>query len=132
MIYVTTFGSRRAVSSAVIGKPAALRSDTVASSQRRATLAWERGRERRGREMVTVRLHVQKDGSVWALCKCSACKQVSKYGIREAVVAPIQCRCGHKMDIKGAVIEAVDRMPGSPEVVAEAATRHFLDHFSYG
>ena len=64
--------------------------------------------------MISVRLHVQKDGTVWAMCKCSACKEVHKYAIRDAIASPIECkRCGHKMDIKGAVIEAVDRMPGA-------------------
>jgi DNA-directed RNA polymerase subunit RPC12/RpoP len=64
--------------------------------------------------MISVRLHLQ-GGNVWALCKCSACKTVHKYAIRDAISAPITCKqCGHKMDIRGAVIESVDRMPGAP------------------
>lgn len=64
--------------------------------------------------MISVRLHVQA-GTVWALCKCSGCGEIHKYTIRDAVAAPIACKqCGHRMDIKGAVIEAVDRMPGAP------------------
>ena len=63
--------------------------------------------------MLSVRLHIQGD-TVWALCKCSACRNVHKYTVRDAVAGPVTCpRCGHAMDIRGAVIEAVDRMPGA-------------------
>ena len=59
--------------------------------------------------MVSVRLHIQ-GGTVWALCKCSACRTVHNYTVRAAMAAPITCKqCGHEMDIKGAVIEAVER-----------------------
>ena len=63
--------------------------------------------------MVSVRLHF-KAGTVWALCKCSACGDVHKYSIKAAIAGPIACKkCAHRMDIKGAVVEAVDRMPGA-------------------
>lgn len=61
--------------------------------------------------MLTIRLHLS-GGQVMALCKCAVCGEVNKYTIAEVVVAPVGCkRCGHLMDLKGAVIEAVDRTP---------------------
>jgi len=59
--------------------------------------------------MLSVRLHVSGN-EVWALCKCRACGDVHKYPLDDALAGPIECkRCGHPMNIKGAVIEAVDQ-----------------------
>ena len=62
---------------------------------------------------MTIRLHIA-DGHVWARCKCAECGNVLTLGVAEAIAAPVACRCGQVMDIRSAVIEAVDRMDGAP------------------
>jgi len=60
--------------------------------------------------MPSVRLHVT-DSVISALCGCEVCSEVRRYAITQAVAGPVRCkRCGHLMDIRGAVAEAVDRI----------------------
>jgi hypothetical protein len=56
-----------------------------------------------------VRIHTA--GTVaWALSRCRACGDVHKYRIADALAAPVQCRrCLCRMNIRAAVVEAMDR-----------------------
>jgi hypothetical protein len=58
---------------------------------------------------VCVRIH--KAGEVvWAMSRCRACGDVHKYKIADALAAPVQCaRCKCRMNIRAAVVEALDR-----------------------
>ena len=68
--------------------------------------------------MESVRLHLNGK-TVSVLCKCRACGAVQQYSVADAIAGPIACtRCARQMNIKGAVIEAVDRMPGAPSSAA--------------
>jgi len=60
-----------------------------------------------------VRIH--KAGSVvWAMSRCRACGDVHKYRIADALAAPVQCsRCKCRMNIRAAVVEALDRKLGA-------------------
>jgi hypothetical protein len=52
--------------------------------------------------------------TVSVLCKCRVCRTVQQYSVADAIAGPVTCiRCGRQMNIKGAVIEAVDSMPGA-------------------
>ena len=58
--------------------------------------------------MQSVRLHVGGNGVVWAMSQCKVCREVSKHLIADAIQGTIACaKCGHKMDMRGATIEAV-------------------------
>ena len=71
----------------------------------------------------SIRIHVAGD-AVWALCKCGRCGEVQKFTLASAIATPVPCkRCGNHMDIKGAVVEAVDRMPDWPPRDAKASRR---------
>ena len=63
--------------------------------------------------MESVRLHLNGK-AVSVLCKCRGCGAVQQYSVADAVAGAVACtRCARQMNIKGAVIEAVDRMPGA-------------------
>ena len=58
--------------------------------------------------MQSVRLHVAGNGVNWALSKCKVCGEVDKHLVVDAVAGLIACKaCGHRMDMKGATVEAV-------------------------
>jgi recombinational DNA repair protein (RecF pathway) len=58
--------------------------------------------------MQSVRLHVAGNGVIWALSKCKVCGEVDKHLAVDAVAGLIACKaCGHRMDMKGATVEAV-------------------------
>lgn len=66
-----------------------------------------------GGYMQSIRLHVAGDGVIWAMSKCKVCGQVDKHLASDAIAGTIPCkRCGHKMDMKGATVEAVAAAPG--------------------
>lgn len=54
--------------------------------------------------MSSVRFHVS-GGQVWALCKCDACGDVHRYLPAAAVTCK---RCGYRMPIEGALIQAIE------------------------
>ena len=56
--------------------------------------------------MLTVRMHVDGQGVIWALAKCRVCGEVHKYRVSDAIAGPVTCKsCGHSMEIQGAVVE---------------------------
>lgn len=58
--------------------------------------------------MESVRLH-RSGNVVWVLAKCKVCREVGKHLLTDAMKAPIECKhCKHRMDIKGATVEAVE------------------------
>ena len=58
--------------------------------------------------MQSIRLHVAGNGVVWAMSKCKVCGEVDKHQIVDAVAGLVTCKaCGHRMDMKGATVEAV-------------------------
>lgn len=59
--------------------------------------------------MQSVRLHIAGDGEVWTLSKCRRCGEIDKHTLRAAATGTVVCRkCGHRMDMTGATVEAVD------------------------
>jgi len=90
-----------------------------------------------GEVVESVRLHLNGK-AVSVLCKCRACGAVQQYSVADAIAGPVACtHCARQMNIKGAVIEAVDRMPGahSANVVADdtdsvQSSNEFLDGVS--
>lgn len=59
--------------------------------------------------MQSVRLHIDGAGEVWVLSKCRACGEVDKHWLRTVMSGWVSCRkCGSRMDIIGATIEAVN------------------------
>ena len=59
--------------------------------------------------MQSVRLHIAGNGTVWIMSRCKVCGSVQKHLAADALVAAIPCgTCGHRMDMKGATIEAVE------------------------
>jgi hypothetical protein len=77
--------------------------------------------------MQSVRLHVAGDGVVWALSKCRVCGSVDKHPVAEAIASPIRCKkCGHMMDMTGAVIEAV-KVNGNGRLPLRARPRRVHD-----
>jgi hypothetical protein len=76
--------------------------------------------------MQSVRLHVAGNGVLWALSKCKVCGEVDKHLAVDAVAGLIACKaCGHRMDMKGATVEAVaresQREPGQTDSMPQAA-----------
>jgi hypothetical protein len=64
--------------------------------------------------MESISIHVSGK-TAWALCRCKHCGEIQKFTIAQALAGPVECmRCLGEMDIKGAVIEAVDRMRTAP------------------
>lgn len=60
--------------------------------------------------MITVRMHVDGRGVLWAMAKCRVCGQIHKYLASDAVGAGVRCRsCGRPLELAGAVIEAAQR-----------------------
>jgi len=58
--------------------------------------------------MQSVRLHVAGNGSIWVISRCKVCGEVDKHLAADAIVGAIQCgKCGRRMDMKGATVEAV-------------------------
>lgn len=58
--------------------------------------------------METVRLHLSGN-VVWAMAKCKVCREVGKHLLTDVMKGPIECKCcKHRMDIKGATVEAVE------------------------
>ena len=46
---------------------------------------------------------------VWAMAKCKVCREVGKHLLADVMNGPVACRhCRHRMDIKGATVEAVE------------------------
>jgi DNA-directed RNA polymerase subunit RPC12/RpoP len=78
--------------------------------------------------MQSVRLHIAGNGVIWALSKCKVCGEVDKHLAVDAVARLIACKaCGHRMDMKGATVEAVavahdsQREPGHTDPMSRAA-----------
>jgi hypothetical protein len=76
----------------------------------------------RGANMQSVRLHVAGNGTIWVISKCKVCGEVDKHLAADAIVAAIPCgKCGHRMDMKGAAIEAIDTAHESRNSASRAA-----------
>jgi hypothetical protein len=73
--------------------------------------------------MQEVRLHLASTGEVWAMTKCRTCGDVDKFLLAEALANLVPCRrCGSRMDIRNATIEAADNHPGlGPDMLPMAA-----------
>ena len=59
--------------------------------------------------MLTVRMHVDGSGVIWAMAKCRICGEVHKYLVTEAIAGRVQCKsCWRPMETQGAVVEGGD------------------------
>ena len=68
--------------------------------------------------MKRVVLRVGDDGAVWVTAECRGCGHVYDGRAAQAVIAPVVCgTCHRTMDIRGAIIEAAERGPKSPDTV---------------
>jgi len=49
--------------------------------------------------MLTVRMHGDGNGVIWAMAKCRICGEVHQYLVTEAIAGPVQCKsCGRPME----------------------------------
>ena len=59
--------------------------------------------------MQSIRLHADGQGMVWVMSKCRGCGEIDKHLASDAIAHAIACRkCGRRMDMTGATIEAVE------------------------
>jgi len=59
--------------------------------------------------MLTVRMHGDGNGVIWAMAKCRICGEVHQYLVTEAIAGSVQCKsCGRPMETQGAVVEGGD------------------------
>ncbi len=71
--------------------------------------------------MKTVRLH-RSGNVVWAMAKCKVCREVGKHLLTDVMKGAVECKhCKHRMDIKGAPVEAVE---ATAEVRTEDRSRY--------
>lgn len=80
--------------------------------------------------MQAVRLHIAGNGQVWVLARCT-CGDVDKHSLASAASGALRCkRCGYKLDLAGAVVEAVeaevDKASGSRLAVSTSELQDIL------
>jgi len=65
--------------------------------------------------MERIRIRVANTGAVWVMAQCSICSRVSEHAMADATERLIPCpKCGHRMDIRNATIDAVEKTDVKP------------------
>jgi hypothetical protein len=66
---------------------------------------------------IRTRLYVDGFGRGWALVRCNVCTDVDKYPALDAFDAPLVCKCGERLNVRDAVMEAARAWATPPPLV---------------